>query len=99
VTITPNDVLRVAELAELDVAPADLARLAAELDQIVAYVGRLSALGGPETPPPFQPGPAAITLHADVVGSVPLARPPAELAPDWREGFFVVPRLSAMDLE
>jgi len=98
-SITPNDVLRVAELAELDVAPGDLARLATELDQIVAYVGRLSSLGETETAPPFQPGPTAITLHPDVVGSVPLARPPAEFAPDWRDGFFVVPRLSAMDAE
>jgi aspartyl-tRNA(Asn)/glutamyl-tRNA(Gln) amidotransferase subunit C len=99
VSITPDEVLRVAELAELDVAPGDLARLVAELDQIVAYVGRLSALGGSETAPPFEPGPPAITLHPDVVGSVPLARPPAELAPDWRDGFFIVPRLSAMDAE
>jgi aspartyl-tRNA(Asn)/glutamyl-tRNA(Gln) amidotransferase subunit C len=98
-SITPDDVLRVAELAELEVAPGEVARLAAELDQIVAYVGRLQALGGTESAPPLDPGPPAIILQPDVVGSVPLVRPPAEFAPDWREGFFVVPRLSAMDGE
>jgi aspartyl/glutamyl-tRNA(Asn/Gln) amidotransferase C subunit len=38
-------------------------------------------------------------LRADEVACDPLERPLAELAPDWREGFFVLPRLPAMDID
>lgn len=38
-------------------------------------------------------------LRADEVGAEPLARPLAELAPAWEEGFFVVPRVAALDGE
>ena len=34
-------------------------------------------------------------LRADVPGADPLAVPPSYIAPDWRAGFFVVPRLPA----
>jgi aspartyl/glutamyl-tRNA(Asn/Gln) amidotransferase C subunit len=41
----------------------------------------------------------AARLREDRVGSDPLERPPAEIAPAWREGYFVVPRLPAMDAD
>jgi len=49
----------------------------------------------------FVPGPAdrglAPRLRDDEVSSDPLAFGPFELAPEWRDGFFVVPRLPALD--
>ena len=46
---------------------------------------------------PFLPGPAAAELREDVPGPVPLARPPADLAPEFADGFFLVPRHGAME--
>jgi Asp-tRNA(Asn)/Glu-tRNA(Gln) amidotransferase C subunit len=45
----------------------------------------------------FLPGPQSLRLREDVLGSVPLARTPAELAPEFAEGFFLVPRHGAME--
>lgn len=98
-TISASDVQHVARLAELDVPELELDRLRAELDRILEYVAQLGALVVPEGTPPFIPGPQAAPLRPDEVGSVPLARPPAELAADVREGLFIVPRLASMDSE
>lgn len=38
-------------------------------------------------------------LRADEAGAEPLVRPLSELAPAWEEGFFVVPRVAALDGE
>lgn len=41
---TPEDVLRLAALARIEVPDADLAAFAAEFDAILAYVGKLDEL-------------------------------------------------------
>ena len=46
--IDPAEVLRIARLARLKVEPAEAARLAKELDRIVAHIDRLRAV---ELPP------------------------------------------------
>jgi hypothetical protein len=38
-----------------------------------------------------------VALREDLPGPVPLARPPAELAPEFADGFFLVPRHGAME--
>ena len=95
--ITPADLLRVAELAELEVPEVDAARLAAELDRIVTYVAQLEALGQEGAGAGFHPGPDRVSLRPDQVGSVPLARLPQAIAPEFADGFFLVPRLPAME--
>ena len=42
-------------------------------------------------------GPERVTLRPDVVERADLARPPAAFAPEFIDGFFVVPRLGAME--
>jgi aspartyl-tRNA(Asn)/glutamyl-tRNA(Gln) amidotransferase subunit C len=96
VRIARADLLRVARLAELEVPEADAGELAAQLDRIVEYVAQLGDLGL-DPGPPFIPGPGSAPLRPDIVDPIPLARPPADLAPDFREGFFVVPRLAGME--
>ena len=98
-SISPADVRAVAKLAELDVEPAELGPLAEQLDRIVGYVGQLSTLGDAASAAPFQPGPAAAPLRPDRVTPIPLARRVDQLAPDFADGFFLVPRLSAMETE
>jgi aspartyl-tRNA(Asn)/glutamyl-tRNA(Gln) amidotransferase subunit C len=95
-SIGREQVLHVAHLAEIGVDDADLARLVEQLNRIVAYVEQLDQV--PDAPAePFLAGPAATPLRDDTVGPVPLVRPPAAIAPEFRDGFFLVPRHGAME--
>lgn len=94
-----EEVLHVARLAELAVAEEDLPRLVDQLNGIVEYVAQLDALPTEGDIAPFVPGPEALVWRNDEVAPQPLALPPGSLAPEFRDGFFVVPRLAAMDQE
>lgn len=89
--ISRAELERIADLAALELDPAQLAPLAAQLARILEYVARLDAVSptadaddahaapGPEQPlRPDQPAPAP-----------PLD--PATFAPAFVDGFFVVP--------
>ena len=94
-TITAEDLARLARLAELDVPTGEAERLARQLDGIVAYVGQLGTLGGSPAAPAG--GIEGATLREDRIDPILLDRPPADIAPEFRDGFFLVPRLPAMD--
>jgi aspartyl-tRNA(Asn)/glutamyl-tRNA(Gln) amidotransferase subunit C len=96
-SIGRDEVLHVAKLAELAVPDAELDRLVEQLNRIVDYVAQLDQVPSDEVAEPFLPGPAAVVLRDDVEGAVPLARSPASLAPEFRDGFFLVPRHGAME--
>jgi aspartyl-tRNA(Asn)/glutamyl-tRNA(Gln) amidotransferase subunit C len=96
-SIGRDDVIHVAKLAELAVRDEDLARLVDQLNRIVDYVAQLDQAPADGASDLFLPGPTQAALREDVPGSVPLARPPAELAPEFADGFFLVPRHSAME--
>lgn len=96
-SIGRDEVLHVAKLAELAVREGELDRLVDQMNRIVAYVAQLDRVPADHIAEPFLPGPASAALRDDVPGPVPLARPPAELAPEFRDGFFLVPRHGAMD--
>lgn len=86
---------RIADLARLELGEREVERIAGELGSILRHFSELETVD-PE--PGARPvlGDLSPRLRADVPSSDPLSRPPGELAPDWRDGFFVVPRLSAM---
>ncbi len=92
--VSREEVQRIAALARLDLAEADMARLASELNEILGYVDALEATSLEEM---AEPEVRRAPLREDVVASDPLQRPIAELAPEWREGFFLLPRLAALD--
>ena len=96
-SIGRDEVLHVAKLAELAVKEADLARLVDQLNRIVDYVAQLDQVPADAAAEPFLPGPAQVALREDVPGPVPLARPPAAFAPEFADGFFLVPRHGAME--
>jgi Asp-tRNA(Asn)/Glu-tRNA(Gln) amidotransferase C subunit len=81
------------------VADADVPKLVEQLNRIVEFVAQLEEVPAGEEAPPFVAGPAELTLREDVPGPVPLARPPAQFAPEFRDGLFLVPRLGAMEEE
>ena len=96
-SIGRDDVLHVARLAELAVREAELDRLVDQMNRIVDYVAQLDQVPGDRMAEPFLPGPGSAALREDVPGPVPLARPPAAIAPEFRDGFFLVPRHGAME--
>lgn len=93
-SLRPEDVRHVAALAQLEVRDDELPRLTAELTAIVEYVGHLGEAGAAGDHPTDAP---PSVLRPDVVAPTPLSAPLASFAPEFREGFFLVPRLSAMD--
>lgn len=95
--IGPDRVLHVARLAEIGVDEHELSRLVEQFNSIVDYVAQLDDVPSTAKVEPFLAGPVATPLREDVVNPVPLARPPSALAPEFADGFFLVPRHGAME--
>ena len=96
-SVSREEVERIAGLAALALDPAELPELTAQMERIVGFVARLAETG-PLDPAEGGAGQLAETLlREDTVLPPDLARSPAELAPDFVAGFFVVPRLGAME--
>ncbi len=98
-SIGRQEVLHIARLAQLDVAEGDLARMVEQMGRIVQFVEQLNEVPSGEQAPPFLAGPAQVTLRPDEPRPAGLTRTPAEMAPEFRQGFFVVPKLGAMEGE
>ncbi len=96
-SIGRDEVLHVAKLAELAVREEELDRLVSQLNRIVDYVAQLDQVPADRPAEPFLTGPQEVALREDVPGPMPLARPPAAFAPEFAEGFFLVPRHGAME--
>jgi len=96
-SVSREEALRIAQLAELDVDEAALPELAEQMSRIIDYVAQLSAVPANGTVKAFVPGPDAIRFRADEVNPAPLAFGPAEFAPAFKEGFFVVPKLDQFE--
>jgi aspartyl-tRNA(Asn)/glutamyl-tRNA(Gln) amidotransferase subunit C len=97
VSVSREEVERIAGLAALALDPAELPELTAQMDRIVGFVARLAEAGSLEELGEAPDTPVDGPLREDVVLPADLARSPAELAPEFVDGFFVVPRLGAME--
>lgn len=91
--VSREEIRRIAELARLSLSEEELDRLHAELDGILGHLDVLRELGdvAAETDPA-----EGMRLRDDEPGVETLHQAPVELAPEWRNGFFTVPRLPAM---
>lgn len=96
-SIRPDEVLHVAKLAELAVREEELDRLVEQMNRIVDYVATLDQVPSDRMAEPFLPGPPSVSLREDVESKVRLARPPSAMAPEFVDGFFLVPRHGAME--
>ena len=96
-SVTPADVMAVAALARLRLEPDEVDRLTTELNEILAHVAELEAVDVSGVDAGMVAAEGAAPLRADAVTSEAAAVDPAAIAPQWQEGFFVVPRLSALD--
>jgi aspartyl-tRNA(Asn)/glutamyl-tRNA(Gln) amidotransferase subunit C len=96
-SVTQDDVLRIARLAELEVPEETLPELVEQMSRILDYVAQLSAATGNNGSRPFVPGPDAIRFRPDEENPWPLAFGPDKFAPAFKNGFFVVPKLGQFD--
>lgn len=97
-TIDRSELERIAELARLELEQEELAQLTRDCRAILDYFAAIRDLGVAGTEPwGAQEGSAA--LREDRVHHDPLTRPLDGIAPAWRDGYFTLPRLPAMDAE
>ena len=96
-SVTAKEVAHVAGLAELAVEPSELPALTSQMNRIVGFVEQLAELGDARGAAPYVAGPEACPLRPDEVRPAALALSPAQLAPEFVDGFFVVPRLGGME--
>ena len=103
--ITRDDVLRVAQLAHLDLSPDEIEMYRGQLDEILTYIGKLEQLDVSNVEPMSQVLPRAgsdianpslqqdTELRDDVVGPCNIADVVLAQAPDASKPFFRVPKV------
>ena len=96
-SVSQEEALRIAQLAEMDVAEDALPALAEQLSAILEYVAQLNAVSGGDNVRPYIAGPDVVRFRPDEVKPQPLALSPKEMAPAFKEGFFAVPRLNQFE--
>ena len=95
--ITREDVLRVADLAYLDLTDAELDTYRAQIDEILEYVGKLNELDTTKVEPMAQvladDQTADATLREDLVVPCAVADEVLDHAPDPEPPYFRVPKV------
>ncbi|MGB8325877.1 MAG: Asp-tRNA(Asn)/Glu-tRNA(Gln) amidotransferase subunit GatC [Candidatus Acidiferrum sp.] len=95
--ITREDVLRVAQLAYLELSEAELETYRAQIDEILEYIGKLNELDTANVEPMAQvltdDQTADATLREDVVVPCNAAEEVMKHAPDAEPPYFLVPKV------
>lgn len=95
--ITRDDVIRVAELAYLDLSEAELEMYRIQIDEILEYIGKLNALDTAAVEPMAQvlaeDQTIDATLREDVVVPCPTASEILKQAPDVEPPYFRAPKV------
>ena len=94
-TVTREDVRHIASLARLELSEEEVDRFTRQLDAILGHAADLATAdrGDAPTSPSEQ---RTMPLAGDAPGSDALRLPVEALSPAFRDGFFTVPRLPAM---
>jgi aspartyl-tRNA(Asn)/glutamyl-tRNA(Gln) amidotransferase subunit C len=96
--ITRDEVLRIAELANLELTPEEIELYGSQLDEILTYVGKLQELDISSVEPMAQvlfaaPGDSHPELRNDALRLCDVADAVLAQAPDAAKPFFRVPRV------
>jgi aspartyl-tRNA(Asn)/glutamyl-tRNA(Gln) amidotransferase subunit C len=95
-----DEVRRIAALARLRLEDEDVDRLTGELNRILEHVRSLDEADTSGAGAPVRLPDEPVPFRDPVLGPDELeAGAPGDRAPDWRDGFFVVPRLPALEAE
>ena len=95
--ISREDVLRVAELAYLDLSEGELEKYRAQIDEILEYIGKLNELDTSSVAPMAQvlsdDQTADATLREDLIVPCAVAEDVLKHAPDPEAPYFRVPKV------
>ncbi len=91
-SVTEHDVRNIALLARLALEDARIPALVEELNGILAHMDVLQSVD--VTGAAVESLSPGMWLRPDGSASVPLSRARADFAPEFRDGFFLVPRLA-----
>lgn len=92
-TFSTDEVARVAALARIDLTPAELDRLAGELEVIVHAVARVSEVATADVPATSHPMPLTNVFRDDVVEPSLPVEDALAAAPAAEGGRFLVPQI------
>jgi aspartyl-tRNA(Asn)/glutamyl-tRNA(Gln) amidotransferase subunit C len=92
-SVSREEIERVAALARVAVDAASLDRLTTQIGAILDYVAQLEAVDAAEDANAFRPGPGSAPLRRDVVDPPPMTLTPEAMAPEFEQGFYVVPKV------
>ena len=98
-SVSPEEVRGIAVLARLELGQDEIGTMADQLSSILGHMEALGRVDVSEATPMDGGIAASAPLRPDTLGFDPLSRPPDEIAPAWRDHFFVVPRLAALDAD
>ncbi len=93
-SVTLKDVQHIAELARLSVDEAEAEGLMEQLNDILSHMDALSAVDTEGVTPASGVGSGGTPLRQDGGRAVPLQNPISAFAPEFKDGFFLVPRLA-----
>lgn len=93
-SVSRDDIRKIADLAELHVDEPAAAELEAQLNRILGYVEQLQAL---KTDDGAETDARALRLRRDEPSADPLDPPPPAWAAAMKGGLFTVPRLGELD--
>ncbi|MEL6647956.1 MAG: Asp-tRNA(Asn)/Glu-tRNA(Gln) amidotransferase subunit GatC [Pseudomonadota bacterium] len=92
-SIDKDTAARVAKLARIEVADADLAALAEEFNTILGFIEQLGEVDIDGVEPMTSVTPMRLKRREDVVNDGDQQEKVLKNAPDAREGFFAVPKV------
>jgi len=94
VSVSLDEVRRIAVLAQLGITDERAERAARELSSILAHMQVLSRVDDESATVLDGGTTTGMALRPDTGPPIPLQRAPAYFAPAMRDGFFLVPRLA-----
>lgn len=97
--ISSREVRQIAELARLELSDEEIERFARDLGTILTHVDALKAVDTEDVAPMGGVTEHVAPFREDEIGADPLEVPIDEFAPAFEEGFFIVPRLAALDAD
>ena len=92
--VTLSDVQHIARLARIGLEPERAVALVAELNTILGHMDALAKVDTDGVQEAIGVGARGLPVRPDGAAPVPLAMPLNSFAPEMRDGFLLVPRLS-----
>ncbi len=95
-SVSRDEIEQIARLAALAVDDETMDELTQQIGDILNYIAQFEQVPHDEAPAGYRAGPAHLVLRDDVVDPTKLTRPVGELAPEFAEGFFLVPKVAGL---